>query len=203
MWTRYKNLPLVSITLVCVNVIVFLICIFTGGWLYYLGGLSKISVVTHQQYGRILWSMFLHDDTSHLFNNMIILLFLGSMLEKEVGHVWFFVTYFLSGIGGNLVSLYEKIVTDSDALSIGASGAVFGLDGLLLALVLCSPKFRNAVPPIRVFLVIGLSLYDGFTSANIDNAAHVGGLAFGFAIGLVISLIQDIQNKRKRREVRF
>lgn len=160
-------------------------------------------VVYYQEYGRLFWAMFLHDDTAHLFNNMIILLFLGSMLEKEIGHIWFAVVYFLSGIGGNLVSLFAKMAEGVDSLSIGASGAVFGLDGLLLAMVLCSPRFRNMVPPAKVVLVIGLSLYDGFTRANVDNAAHVGGLVVGFVTGLIVCMIQNIRNKQYKREVQI
>lgn len=203
MQRRFKDLPIVSIILVVINVIVFLACILTGGLLTYWGGLNRVSVVYYHEYGRLLWSMFLHDDTAHLFNNMIILLFLGSVLEKEIGHFWFAVVYFLSGIGGGLVSLFGKIVTGSDAFSVGASGAVFGLDGLLLALVLCSPVFRNMIPPVRVVLVIGLSLYDGFSRTNVDNAAHVGGLVVGFAVGLLVCLIRSISNKRKKREVQI
>ena len=196
-----KDFPVISIVLVVINIIVFLACIFTGGWLYYQGGLSRVAVVYYKEYGRLLWSMFLHDDTAHLFNNMVILLFLGSMLEKEVGHIWFAVVYFLSGIGGGLVSLVEKISTGSDVFSIGASGAIFGLDGLLLALVLCSSNFRNMMPPIRVVLVIGLSLYDGFSRTNVDNAAHVGGLVVGFALGIIWCMVKGISNKRRKREV--
>lgn len=202
MQRRFRNLPVVSAALVAINVIVFLVCMFSGERLYDLGGLCKDCIVDMGEYGRVFWSMFLHDDTAHLFNNMIILFFLGSMLEKQVGHIWFAVIYFLSGIGGNLASLFVKIATDSDSISIGASGAVFGLDGLLLAMVLCSRRFRNMIPPERVVLVVVLSLYDGFTNSNIDNAAHLGGLVVGFVIGFIVCIMQK-NNKQYRREVQI
>lgn len=200
---RYRELPFVSASLVIINIIVFLICLFTGEYLYSRGGVS-LSVMFNHEYGRLLWSLFLHADTSHLFNNMIILFFLGAMLEKETGHISFAIIYFLSGIGGNVVSLYHKAATNRDSLSVGASGAVFGLDGLLLALMLFSPEFRDMISPPRVVLMIGLSLYNGFLGSNIDNAAHVGGLVTGFLAGTVYVLARNFYNNRKqRREVQF
>ncbi|MDE7271305.1 MAG: rhomboid family intramembrane serine protease [Acetatifactor sp.] len=203
MLRRYRSWPFVSATLVVINVIVFCFCIFTGEMLYYKGGVERFAILEQQEYGRLIWAMFLHSDTAHLFNNMIILFFLGAMLEKEIGHVWLTIIYFLSGLGGNIVSLARKVMTGSASLSVGASGAVFGLDGLLLALVIFSQDFRNSVSPGRVVLMIALSLYDGFMGSNIDNAAHVGGLIVGFLAGTVIVLARDIRNKKYRREVQF
>ena len=203
MLRRYRNWPFGSATVVVINVIVFCLCIFTGEMLYYKGGVERFAILEQQEYGRLIWAMFLHSDTAHLFNNMIILFFLGAMLEKEIGHVWLTIIYFLSGLGGNIVSLARKVMTGSASLSVGASGAVFGLDGLLLALVIFSQDFRNSVSPGRVVLMIALSLYDGFMGSNIDNAAHVGGLIVGFLAGTVIVLARDIRNKKYRREVQF
>lgn len=201
MLRRYRDLPFVCIVLVIINTIVFFLCIFTGETLYYLGGLHRTSVLIQHEYGRLLWAMFLHDDTAHLFNNMIILFFLGAMLEKETGHIPFAVIFFLSGIGGNVLSLINKVMTGSNAISIGASGGVFGLDGLLLALVLFSREFRNEAPIGRVFLMIALSVYEGFLGGNIDNAAHVGGLIVGFLAGMIFVLARNIINNRQRQKI--
>lgn len=164
--------------------------------LHYLGGVQKTAIIEYREYGRLLWAMFLHSDISHLFNNMIILFFLGSMLEKEVGHIWFALIYFISGIGGNIASLAYKVAKMDESLSIGASGAVFGLDGLLLALVMFSPGFRNFASPTRVLLMILLSLYNGFVGQNIDNAAHVGGLVVGFVTGMIYIGFRKIIQKK-------
>ncbi len=201
--TKYKNIPFVTATLVIVNVIVFLVCIFTGELLYYMGGVHRASILIQHEYGRLFWAMFLHDDTAHLFNNIIILFFLGAMLEKETGHICFSVIYFLSGLGGNAASLIGKSLTGSNSLSIGASGAIFGLDGLLLAMVLLLPEFRNKMSPARVVLVVGLSLYDGFMGSNIDNAAHIGGLIIGFIAGSIYVLAQNIRNKNTDERCSF
>lgn len=194
--SRWRRQPIVSGALVIVNVIVFIVCMFTGNRLYGLGELDRISVLVNGEYGRIIWSIFLHADTNHLFSNMIILFFLGAMIEKEIGHIRYAVLYFLSGIGGGLMSLLFKVMTNSMAASVGASGAVFGLDGVLLAMVLLWNDRLPNVTPVRVVLMVVLSLYSGFTGGNVDNAAHVGGLLVGFLGGCVICIFQRRKHKR-------
>lgn len=140
--------------------------------------------------------MFLHSGINHLFNNMLILFFLGSMIEKEVGHIRYGVLYFLSGIGGNLLSLYSRALHGDPTASLGASGAVFGLDGVLLAMVLFSGRKMENVTPVRVLLMIVYSLYSGFTGRNIDNAAHVGGLLTGFMAAGIMCLFMRRGQRR-------
>lgn len=194
---RWKQQPLVSAALVIVNVIVFIICEFFDSRLYDIGMLDSYHVLVKGEYGRFLWSMFLHADVNHLFSNMLILFFLGSMIEKEIGHIRYGLLYFLSGIGAGLLSVLYKLMTYSPVSSLGASGAVFGLDGVLLAMVLLWNERLPNVTPTRVMLMIVLSLYSGFTGGNIDNAAHIGGLVMGFLGGCVVCLIQ----RRKYRKM--
>ena len=183
-----KELPFISIVLVASNVLIYLLCQLPGNVLYDRGCLSAYEIIVHGEYARIIWSMFLHADVNHLFNNMIILLFMGAMIEKEIGHIPFLV----SGIGGNLLSLAYKVVNMEWVVSLGASGAIFGLDGLLLALVLFTRRKLINVTPARVVLMICLSLYSGFTGGNVDNMAHIGGLLAGFLLGMVLSICRRI-----------
>lgn len=185
---KVKELPFISIVLVTANVLVYLLCQLTGDALYEKGCLGAYEVIRQGEYARIIWSMFLHADVSHLSNNMIILLFMGAMIEKEIGHISYAVIYLLSGIGGNLLSLAGKVINDDWAVSLGASGAIFGLDGLLLALVLFSRRRMVNVTPLRVVLMIFLSLYSGFTAGNVDNLAHIGGLLVGFVLGILLCI---------------
>ncbi len=185
---KLRTFPFVSAMLVAVNVVIYLLCQLPGNTLYERGCLSAFEIIAWGEYGRIFWSMFLHADSSHLFSNMIILLFMGAMIEKEIGHVPFAGIYLASGVGGNLLSLAGKIVSDDWAVSLGASGAIFGLDGLLLALVLLSRKKMENVTPLRVMLMICMSLYSGFTGGNVDNMAHIGGLLVGFVLGVFLSI---------------
>lgn len=198
MLNKWKELPIVSGTIVAVNVVIFTLCMFTGSRLYALGNLNVVDVLVNREYGRVVWSMFLHSGVPHIFNNMLILFFMGAMIEKETGHICYTLLYFLSGIGGNLVSLYVKAVNYDMSASIGASGAVFGLDGVLLAMVLLSGRKMATVTPARVMAMILLSLYNGFSGENIDNAAHVGGLIVGFLGGCIVCMIRREKCKRQQ-----
>lgn len=195
---RRQELPIVSGILVAANVIVYLICTFTGNLLYNIGELDAAAVLFRGEYGRIIYSMFLHAGIDHLFNNMVILFFLGAMIEKVTGHIQFLLIYLLSGIGANICSLLYKVMTMDSMASVGASGAIFGLDGVLLAWILLDRQAMPDVTPRRVLLMIVLSLYSGFTAHNIDNAAHVGGLLTGFAAG---ALLCALRRRKRNREV--
>lgn len=195
---RRQELPIVSGILVAANVIVYLICTFTGNLLYNIGELDAAAVLLRREYGRIIYSMFLHAGIDHLFNNMVILFFLGAMIEKVTGHIQLLLIYLLSGIGANICSLLYKVMTMDSMASVGASGAIFGLDGVLLAWILLDRQAMPDVTPRRVLLMIVLSLYSGFTAHNIDNTAHVGGLLTGFAAG---ALLCALRRRKRNREV--
>lgn len=197
---KWKELPIISATLVIINVILFILCTFTGNLLYNMGEMGVQTVLVQGEYGRILSAMFLHADVNHIFNNMVILFFMGAMIEKEIGHFKYLLIYFLSGIGGNVISLIYKMITYESAASIGASGAVFGLDGVLLALVFFSRRRMENVTPVRVLLMVAYSLYSGFSGQNIDNAAHVGGLIIGFLSGIIICIFDNIRVNTKGSE---
>ncbi len=197
-WQKVSNYPLVTIGLVSANCIVFLLCQLLGDRLYMAGRLTARGIIENKEYGRIIQSMFLHSGLDHLFNNMVILLFLGAMLEKVVGHLPFVISYFASGIGGCGLSLMGKILQDNPAGTIGASGAIFGLNGLLLAVVLLIRYKVPDITPLRVCLMIALSLYSGYAGTNIDNLAHVGGLIVGWIAGLIICMIIKSKDTKKR-----
>lgn len=189
---KLKTIPCVSIILATINVGVYLFCQLPDSILYAKGCLRTYEVIGNREYGRIFWSMFLHADVSHLFSNMIILVLLGAMIEMAIGHIPFAGIYLVSGLTGNMLSLVGKMVNNDLTASVGASGAIFGLDGLLLAIVLFSRERVENVTPVRVVLMICLSLYSGFTSGNVDNLAHIGGLLAGFVIGMVYLICKRI-----------
>lgn len=189
---KIRSLPFISISLVTVNVGMYLLCQIQGDIVYAKGCLRTYEILANGQYGRLFWSMFLHAGPQHLFSNMIILLFMGAMIEKEIGHIPYVGIYMVSGLAGNLLSLAAKIASDDLSASIGASGAIFGLDGLLLAIVLFSRKRIENVTPIRVILMIILSLYSGFAGSNVDNFAHIGGLVTGFVLGMTLVICRRI-----------
>lgn len=192
-WKQISRYPFVSITIVSINLLVFILCMIFPQ-IYNKGGSGIYQVVFCKDYARVLWTMFLHSNAEHIFNNMIIVMFMGSMLEQQVGHIKYGLVYFVSGIGASLFSLWVKWYHYDWSVSIGASGAVFGLDGLLLAMVLFRKDDMN-LPIARVILVIFLSVYSGFSNSGIDNAAHVGGLFIGFVLGTVICISMNAKRK--------
>lgn len=177
-----------TVIFVILNIIAFLICTFTGNLLYNKGAFFVFSITKDKEYYRLLTAVFLHYDINHIFNNMILLFFIGRIVEKQIGHAAYFIIYMLSGIGGNLVSGFWEQFIDQYSISVGASGAVFGLTGALLVIVLFHKGKLEQIRWQGVLFMIFLSVYNGFTTGNINNAAHLGGLIIGI-ITTAITLI--------------
>lgn len=183
---EFHKLPLVTAGIILANVIVYLICTFQGDLLYNKGALSAERVLEYGEYYRIVTAWFLHGSISHLFNNMLILYFFGEIVEKKLGHLRFTILYVLSGIGGSLCSLYYMLRAGEAYVSIGASGAVFGVEGALLALVVWNRGRLQTVTFGRLAFVLAYSIYIGFCSTGVDNYAHIGGVVTGFLAGLIL-----------------
>lgn len=195
---KIQSMPYVSILLIACNVILFLICTFTGEMLYNRGGLSPALCFGHGQYYRLVTAMFLHADIQHLLNNMLLLGGLGAMLEPEIGHTGLGILYFISGLGGQAVSLLCKILANEwYVVSIGASGAVFGLVGVLLAMSLCWYRKIPNVTWQKILFVVAFSVYSGIQTTDVDNAAHIGGFVAGAAAGFVMCIYHRFFGKKK------
>lgn len=132
------------------------------------------------EWWRLITSCFLHIGVFHLLMNLYALVYIGVLLEPHLGKTRFLSAYILAGFAGSAASVYwnELIV------SAGASGAIFGLYGLFLALLTTNLIEKNArkaiVTSIAVF--VGYNLLSGM-QGDIDNAAHIGGLISGLVIG--------------------
>lgn len=196
---KYKDIPWCSAVLTAINVIIFLVCEFTGEWLYAKGQFSVLYLIHSREYYRLVTSMFLHSptDIGHLVNNMILLYFGGEMVEKTIGGFRYLALFFVSGICGNLLSAVYELTTGNFYYSYGASGAVFGLIGGLLYLVITRKGRAAQISIQRMLLMILLSLYSGFRSAMVNNAAHLGGLISGFLLTFLLCHIgRNIGNDR-------
>ena len=180
-----------TIILVVLNALVFLALEFTGfsqdtvhmlDW----GAAYTPCIVEEGETYRIFTSMFLHFGIEHLINNMLVLFVLGSRVERVIGSLRFAVIYFLGGIAGNVVSLLYDLKQGEAAVSAGASGAVFAVMGGMILVVLCN-KGRLEDLSMRQILVLAVfSLYFGFTSSGVDNAAHLGGFLAGFILAVIV-----------------
>jgi rhomboid protease GluP len=137
-----------------------------------------------QQYWRLVSNAFLHWDVLHLAFNMYALWNLGVAVERYFGSSKMLVMYLFAAVGGSLASLYFH----PEVTSAGASGAVFGAFGSLLAFLrFHAAKFdktfvKSATQSIVVLLVVNLLW--GFSRPGIDNFAHIGGFLTGVVAGL-------------------
>lgn len=187
----YQKKQLCTIFLVVINVIIFFSLVFQGMpedpvFMLEHGAMYLPKVLGEGEYYRLLTSMFLHFDFQHLMNNMIMLGVLGWQLEQELGKFKYLVLYFLSGLGGNLLSAVVEIETGNIAVSAGASGAIFGVIGALLFIALRNHGRVGELSGRGIVFMIFLSLYFGFTSTGVDNMAHIGGLICGFVLSALL-----------------
>lgn len=141
-----------------------------------------VDIIERQEYYRVLTSVFLHANPQHIFGNMIFLAALGDMLERSIGHGRFGMIYMLSGIGGNLASMLYELMRGQYYHTIGASGAVFGLIGALLLLLVRNNGVYAQVSMRRMVLALIYLFYSGMQSDTTNNAAHIGGLLTGFVL---------------------
>lgn len=183
-----KNAELVNLSLVILNILIFIV-IEIGGWkktAINQGSLYWYAVDQNQEYYRIFTSMFLHGNIQHLFNNMLMLGAMGNTLEKIIGKAKYLLVYLLSGIVAAIVSMSYNMEKGLDSHSVGSSGAIFGIIGALLFIVLCNKGKVENLGKRQMLLFVALSLYGGFMNPGVDNGAHVGGLIAGVILGLVV-----------------
>jgi len=185
---------IVTVTLIAINLLIFALMIVKGvpfmdptaGDVLPFGA-NFGPYTLNGEWWRLITGCFLHFGVIHIAMNMIVLYQVGIFTEKLYGNVRFLVMYLLAGVGGNLAGLYIH----PNTVSAGASGAVFGVYGALLAYLFVQrgmvPK-ASAVAIARssgVFLVINL-VY-GLKSANTDMTAHIGGFISGFLVGALLA----------------
>jgi rhomboid protease GluP len=155
----------------------------SGTDLVALGANERTSVLAGQ-YWRLLTSMFLHGGFLHLVLNAWGLYQLGTLFESWLGSTRMLATYFVSGIAGSVASIVWTQMP-----SVGASGAIFGLLGALIAFLVkrheaLSPQGKSILSQLVMWAVINVVI--GASTPGIDNAAHLGGCAAGFLIGLLL-----------------
>lgn len=142
-------------------------------------GASSMPLILEGEWYRIITSMFLHFGFAHLVNNMLVLLFMGDMVEEVVGHAKYLLIYLGSGIAGNLLSLYLNYQTQETVVSAGASGAIYGVIGAVFVILFKNRKIVRENILRRLLFVVIVTIYYGSQAAEIDNAAHLGGLIAG------------------------
>ncbi len=155
--------------------------------------LKPSNVLALKNLWTFITSMFMHAGLGHLFVNMLSLLFIGSFVERLIGKKRFLIFYFASGISAGLFFFLISFLTGSnlDVYAVGASGAIFGLGGLLMVL---TPRL-----PVLVFFIIPMPMWIAMIALMgilwimslglglpIGNTAHLGGLIVGIGYGFYL-----------------
>lgn len=189
--SELRRLPVVNIIIVALNILIFMILSLLGDMEsgYFVeqhGGMFPLRITENGEWWRLVTSMFLHFGVQHLANNMLVLFCTGDKLELAVGRWRYVLIYFGSGICGGILSLCMMLRQQDYAVSAGASGAIFGVIGALLWIVIRNRGRLETLTTRRMLLMILLSLYLGFTGTGVDNWCHVGGVAGGFILSVLL-----------------
>jgi rhomboid protease GluP len=180
----------VTFALIAVNVAVFLAMVASGVNFLNPSGLDVVKwggnytpLTRSGEWWRLITAMFLHFGVVHLSFNMYALLQVGRYLEPLLGSRRYLLAYFATGIVASFVSL---LFHTDNSVGAGASGAIFGLFGLQLAVAMTDFFPEDYAKKMRssILTLIGVNLVLGW-QLGLDNAAHIGGLAMGFAFGYV------------------
>lgn len=173
--------PAITYALIAINLLVF-------AWQYTVGinesasqyGLWPAHIAVDGQWHLLLTSAFLHGGFLHIAFNMYVLFALGPTLERVLGHWRYLLLYVLAALGGAVASYW---FSDVMGVSVGASGAIFGLMG---ALVVAGKKLRYDITQVLILLAVNIGL--GFLSPGVDWRAHLGGLLTGAAVAAIMVL---------------
>lgn len=192
-WYQAQKEFLMTTSLIAACVLIFILMVAAGvGFmtpsvesLINWGANLRVLTAGEGQWWRLISCIFLHVGVLHLAMNMLGLYMIGIILEPKIGKWRLLAAFLVTGIGGSIASIFWNPAV----ASAGASGAIFGLFGLLLALLttnLIEKSIRKAILPNLLF-VIGINLLIGF-APGIDYAAHIGGLLTGILTGYVYFL---------------
>ncbi|MCM1257936.1 MAG: rhomboid family intramembrane serine protease [Roseburia sp.] len=199
METQVKNIPVITVSIVAVNVIIWLVQEMVGStydssFMIVCGASYAPYILENGEWWRLLTAAFLHFGAEHLFNNMFILVLTGMRLEKFLGKLPYLMLYLLSAIAGSALSFIKELEAEEAVACAGASGAVFGVLGGLIAAAIFN---RGKVGDLRLrglLIMLALNLYNGFSTVGVDNWGHIGGFAGGFILCFVFCLVGIYRN---------
>lgn len=194
-----NKVPYMTLLLILINVIVFFLVEKNGSsedaeYMISVGASYSPLLIENHEWYRLITHFFLHFGWDHLFNNMISLLVLGYAIENQMGKFRFTITYFLCGILAGVVSIvYNIYVGAEETVSAGASGAIFGLMGALLVMLIIGNKGKKSTEVPRFLIYLAISIYTGLQDPSIDNAAHIGGFVAGVLISFMMTRTRKME----------
>lgn len=176
--------------LISICVFIFALMVVKGanplginGLLLYLFGANIKEAVVGGEIFRLITSTFLHASLLHLLFNMYALYIIGNQLESYIGKIKFLIVYLVSAISGSLMSCVF-----TTGISVGASGAIFGLLGSLLYFGYHYRLYLGSVLKSQIIPLILINLIFGFMDPRIDNASHIGGLIGGYLTTMALGI---------------
>ena len=172
-----KKYPVITYTLIAICVLMYLIPLLTNSSNSFLNmfAIYKPFIVKGEYY-RIITGTFLHANIVHLLFNCYALYIIGKELESYIGKFKYLMVYIFSAITGSLMSL----IFLGNGVSVGASGAIFGLMGSLVYFGIHYRVYLESVLKTQIIPLIFFNLMLGFLITGIDNFAHIGGLIGGY-----------------------
>lgn len=177
--------PVVTYILIVLNLMVFLYGVLHGNdELISMFG-NNYELVQNGEFYRLFTCMFVHADILHILFNMIALYSIGPVVERYYGKSKFLLIYLVSGLLG---SIFSGVFMTADSISIGASGAIFGLLGSICYFTYYYRATLQGILRGSIMPVIIINLVIGFLSSSIDLSAHIGGLIGGILISMAIGI---------------
>lgn len=199
------NTNLILINIVCF--IVFSILIYINkNYIDYIA-IKPSNIFAGKYFWTFLTSMFMHAGFFHIFANMFSLMFIGSLVQRIIGPKRYFYFYIISGLFAALFFVLASLVIKSDfnTYAVGASGALFGLVGLLMIITPNLPVYIMFIPiPIKMKyaapgILVVLWLVSIIGDVPIGNMAHLGGLISGLIFGIYLKIKYKNKTKYIRR----
>ena len=185
----FNTVPKVTRAILVTCISIFVLSLLLGSFALVFGMIPI--AIAQGEWWRLLTSTLLHGSILHLLFNMYALYWLGPQLERSLGHVRFAALYILSALGGSVASYW---FSDLRTVSVGASGAIFGL---ITATIVIGREMRTDVSQLIVLL--GLNVVIGFLQSGIDWRAHFGGAITGAAIAFIYTKGNRLNRDRIHR----
>ena len=196
-----KKASLINTIIIVMNVAYYLILEILGSttdsvFMITMGADYWPLVFKGHQYWRLLTSAFMHFGFSHILGNMVVLAFIGDNLERALGRWKYILFYLVCAVGSGLCSCGVAMLLHRNSVSAGASGAIFGVAGGILYVLLMNHGRLEDLSVLQIGVFIIYTFYRGLISSSVDNIAHLSGAVIGF---LMAMLLYRNQNKVRYR----
>lgn len=182
----FKNKEtIITKIIIAINVVLFFLFAASSHNMSIYFGANSLAIFQNHEYWRLISSMFAHANLLHLVVNMYSLHIIGSQIESYMGRTRFLFIYLFSGMLGSLLSV---AMNDLNIISVGASGAIFGLMGSLLYFGYHYRVYLSNALKSQIIPLIMINLLFGFMIEGIDNFAHIGGLIGGVSSAMAVGI---------------